>query len=108
MQQPCVLLLRGGSKATLENQERACRTEAEEKSIEVRAVFREREKLVLQRRKVLRWLRAYCQSNDVRLVIAFKEASISRNASELFLIKLLLGKAGISLVFAKETKHPNF
>ena len=104
----CVLLLRGSSQ-TLSKHEAACRAFAEEKGLDVLTVFREREVLPLQRRKVLRWLRAFCRNNSqAKFVVAYKERSISLNASELFLVGQFLQKIGVTFLFVKETAHPDF
>jgi len=104
-----VILLRASSKKAFARQEEACRVFAKERGVEVRQVFREREKLPFQKRKVLRYMSTYCRVNkDVKFVVAYKARSISLNNSELFLIERLLKKHGVDMFFVIGTPQPKF
>lgn len=105
---PCVLLLRAASKEAFDHQEKVCREYAKRKGLSVEKVYRENSgwRLPLNKRSVLRWMRAYCRANGIRYVVALKAPSISHNASEMWMIEKMLGDA-ISVEFVRN-KKPSF
>lgn len=109
-QKTCALLLQALTKKALARQERKGRNLAEENGIKVTEVYRERGlQQCLRKRKTLRYLHARAfYGRDIDFVIAYKARTISRNNSELFLIRMFLENCGTKLLFVKETPPPNF
>ena len=103
------MLVRASGKKALANQEEKCRAFGRVRGFKTSAVYPEREILPFQRRRVLRWMVAYCRAHEeVGFVLAYRARSISRNNSELFLIRRLLKRYGLELVFVKDTPEVRF
>jgi hypothetical protein len=89
-------------------QERVCREYAKENGFRIRAVFKEKAKPTLQRRKALRYLGVFCFHEQVPHVISLSQKCVARNNSELFLILRFLESRNAELFFVQEINQPNF